>query len=83
MTPLSIAYVATAAICVVVGLQHLVTALRVDDRRLQLLFALAAFGVAGDAVFERRNYAAATAEEFLAGPPRSSSPACRGPRSSL
>jgi PAS domain S-box-containing protein len=61
--------VATAAICVVVGLQHLVTALRVDDRRLQLLFALAAFGVAGDAVFERRNYAAATAEEFLAGMP--------------
>jgi PAS domain S-box-containing protein len=69
MTPLSIAYVATAAICVVVGLQHLVTALRVEERRLQLLFALAAFGVAGDAVFERRNYAAATAEEFLAGMP--------------
>jgi len=69
VTPLSIAYVATAAICVVVGLQHLVTALRVEDRRLQLLFALAAFGVAGDAVFERRNYAAATAEEFLAGMP--------------
>jgi len=69
MTPLSIAYVATAAICVVVGLQHLVTALRVEDRRLQLLFAIAAFGVAGDAVFERRNYGAATAEEFLAGMP--------------
>ncbi len=69
MTPLSIAYVATAAICVVVGLQHLVTALRVEDRRLQLLFALAAFGVAGDALFERRNYAAATAEEFLGGMP--------------
>ncbi len=69
MTPLSIAYVATAAICVVVGLQHLVTALRVEDRRLQLLFAIAAFGVAGDAVFERSNYAAATAEEFLGGMP--------------
>ena len=69
MTPLSIAYVATAAICVVVGLQHLVTALRVEDRKLQLLFAIAAFGVAGDAVFERRNYGAATAEEFLAGMP--------------
>ena len=69
MTPLSIAYVATAAICVMVGLQHLLTALRVEDRRLQLLFAIAAFGVAGDAIFERRNYGAATAEEFLAGMP--------------
>ena len=69
MTPLSVAYVATAAICAVVGLQHLVMALRVEDRRLQVLFAIAAFGVAGDAVFERRIYTSATAEGFLAGMP--------------
>jgi PAS domain S-box-containing protein len=69
MTPLSIAYVATAAICVVVGLQHVVTALRVEDRRQQLLFAIAAFAVAGDAVFERRILASTTAEQFLAGLP--------------
>jgi len=69
MSPLSIAYVATVAICAVVGLQHLVMAVRVEDRRMQLLFAIAAFGVAGDAVFERRAYASATAEEFLAAMP--------------
>jgi PAS domain S-box-containing protein len=69
MTPLSIAYVATAAVCLLVGLQHVVMALRVEDRRLQLLFAIAAFGVAGDAVFERRIYTSATAEEFLAQMP--------------
>ena len=69
MTPLSIAYVATAAICAVVGLQHLVLALRVEDRKLQILFAIAAFAVAGDALFERRLYMSATAEEFLAGMP--------------
>ena len=49
MTPLSVAYVATAAICVVVGLQHLVLVLRVEDRKPQILFAIAAFAVAGDA----------------------------------
>jgi len=69
MSPLSIAYVATAAICAVVGLQHLVMAVRVEDRRMQLLFAIAAFGVAGDAVFERRAYTSATAEDFLAAMP--------------
>ena len=69
MTPLAIAYVATAAVCVMVGLQHLVLALRVEGRTLQFLFAIAAFGVAGDAVFERHVYMSATAEEFLAGMP--------------
>jgi len=69
MTPLSIAYVATAAICAVVGLQHLMLALRVEDRKLQILFAIAAFGVAGDAVFERRILSATSAEEFLGGMP--------------
>jgi hypothetical protein len=69
MTPLSIAYIATAAICLVVGLQHLLLAVRVEDRKLQVLFAVAAFAVAGDAVFERRIYASASAEEFLAGMP--------------
>jgi len=69
MTPLSIAYVATAAICVVVGLQHLVLALRLEDRKPQILFAIAAFGVAGDAIFERRVLSATSAGEFLAGMP--------------
>ena len=69
MTPLSVAYVATAAICLVVGLQHLVLALRLEDRKPQILFAIAAFAVAGDALFERRLYLSASAEEFLAGMP--------------
>jgi len=42
MSPLSIAYAATAAICVVVALQHLVVASRVPERRVHLLFAWAA-----------------------------------------
>lgn len=42
MTPLAIAYVATAAICVVVALQHRVVAFRVPERRVHLFFALAA-----------------------------------------
>ncbi len=69
MTPLSIAFVATAAICLVVGMQHLVMALRVEDRKPQFLFAIAAFAVAADAIFERRVLASVTAEEFLAGMP--------------
>ena len=69
MTPLSIAYVATAAICVVVGLQHLLLALRVEERKLQVLFAISAFAVAGDALFERRVYTSGTGEAFLAGMP--------------
>jgi PAS domain S-box-containing protein len=69
MTPLSIAYIVTAAICVVVGLQHLFMALRVEDRKLQILFAIAAFAVAGDALFERRAFGSATAEDFLAWMP--------------
>ncbi len=69
MTPLSIAYVATSAVCVAVGLQHLLTALRVKNRKPQLLFALAAFAVAADAVFERRTLASSTAGEYLAQMP--------------
>ena len=69
MTPLSIAYVATAAICLAVGLQHVVMARRVDDRKQRLLFAIAAFAVAGDAIFERRLLASATAEDYLGGMP--------------
>jgi formate hydrogenlyase transcriptional activator len=69
MTPLSIAFVATAAICLIVGMQHLVMALRVEDRKLQFLFAIAAFAVAADAIFERRVLASVTAEEVLAGMP--------------
>ena len=69
MTPLSIAYVATAAVCALVGLQHLLTAVRVENRKPQLLSALAALAVAGDAIFERRMLSATTAEEYLAGMP--------------
>ena len=65
MTPLSIAYIATAAICAVVGLQHLLLALRVKDHRLQVLFAVAAFAVAADAVFELRILEARTVDEYL------------------
>jgi hypothetical protein len=42
MSPLSIAYVATAVICLVVALLHLVVASRVPERRVRLLFAWAA-----------------------------------------
>ena len=69
MTPLSVAYVTTAAICVAVGLQHLVMALRVENRKPQLLFAVAALSVAADAVFEWRIHTAHSAEEYLAGMP--------------
>ncbi len=65
MTPLSIAFTATAAICGVVGLQHLMYALRVQDRRPQMFFAVAAFAVAADAVFELRLLEAPTAGDFL------------------
>ena len=61
MSPLAIAYLSTAAICLVVGLQQLVIALRVEGRRHQLWFTFAAFAVAGDAILEWRNYAAKTA----------------------
>ena len=69
MTPLSIAYLATASVCALVGLQHLLTAVRVENRKPQLLSALAALAVVGDAIFERRMLSAATAEEYLAGMP--------------
>jgi PAS domain S-box-containing protein len=69
MTPLSVAYVTTAAICVAVGLQHLVMAMRVENRKPQLLFAVAALAVAADAVFEWRIHTAHSAEDYLAGMP--------------
>lgn len=69
MTPLSIAFVAAAAICIAAGLQHAVMAWRVDDRKAQVLFAIASFAVAADALFERRILNSTTPEEFLAGMP--------------
>ena len=69
MTPLSIAYIATAAICFLGGLQHLLLALRVEERKMQLLFAIAAFAVAGDALLERSVLSSVTAEGFLPGMP--------------
>jgi len=65
MTPLAAAYVATAAICLVVALQHLVLAFRVPERRIHMLFAVAAGGVAGDAFVSRATYGATHAHEFL------------------
>ncbi len=65
MTPLSIAFVATAAICAVVGLQHLLLAFRVEDHRPQLLFAVAALAVASDAVLELRMLTASSAANYL------------------
>ncbi len=66
MTPLSIAYVATAAICMVVALQHIVVAFRVPERRLHLLFALASLGVVGDALVARASSSADSARAYLA-----------------
>jgi len=65
MTPLAIAYVATAAICALVALQHVVVAYRVPERRIHLLFALAALGVAGDALLNRAAYTAKDPQSFL------------------
>lgn len=65
MSPLSIAYVSAAAICAVVGLRHLVIAFRVPERRIHLLFALAAFGVVGDAMVANAAYASTSAQRFL------------------
>ena len=67
MTPLATAYVTIAAICVVVALQHLVVAFRVPDRRIHLLFALAAAAVAGDAVNCLRFYWAEGPAEVMSG----------------
>ncbi|MGB5432977.1 MAG: hypothetical protein WBO21_08195, partial [Acidimicrobiia bacterium] len=67
MTPLSTAYVATAAICLVVGLQQLVIAFRVPERRIHLLFAAAACAVAGDAANCLRLYWATSASEAMSG----------------
>ena len=65
MGPLSIAYVATAAICLLVALQQLMVALRVPQRRLHLLFALAALGVAGDALVTRASQSTESVEAYL------------------
>lgn len=51
--------------CIAVGFQHLLMALRVEDRKPQLLFALAALAVAADAILERRMQAVSTAEAYL------------------
>jgi chemotaxis protein methyltransferase CheR len=69
MTPLAVAYVATAAICCGMGFQHLLMALRVKDHRPRLLFAAAALAVAADAVLELRMHTASDAGRFLAGMP--------------
>lgn len=69
MTPLSAAFVAAAAICIAAGLQHVVMAWRVEDKKAQILFAVASFAVAFDALFERSVLNAASAEEYLAGMP--------------
>jgi len=44
-------------------------ALRVEDRKPQFLFAIAALAVGGDALFERRVLASTSAEAYLAGMP--------------
>ena len=64
MTPLSIAYVATAAIFTVVGLEHLVVGVRVHERRVYLLFGFAALAAAVDALVQRQFALAATPAEF-------------------
>jgi PAS domain S-box-containing protein len=64
MTPLSIAYVACAAIFAVVGLEHVAVGLRVREHRVYLLFGAAALAAAVDALVQRRFVVAATPAEF-------------------
>lgn len=64
MTPLTLALVSTAAVYGVVFLQHLILGWRVEDRKSQLPFAIAAAAVSGDAVFEQRLIEARSAAEF-------------------
>ena len=48
MTPMAIAYIAVAAVCAVVGIQHLGVGLRLEERRAYLLFGGAAMAAAVD-----------------------------------
>jgi PAS domain S-box-containing protein len=64
VTPLSIAYVAAAAIFAVVGLEHLVVGVRVRERRVYMLFGSAALAAAVDALVQRQFALAATPAEF-------------------
>jgi len=50
MTPLAVAYVSTAAICAVVGIQHLVLGSRVGPSEIYLLFGGAALAAGVDAL---------------------------------
>jgi PAS domain S-box-containing protein len=58
--------IVVAAVCVAVGLQHLLIATRVERRRVRLLFAVAAFAVAADAAVEIRLFRSQTPAEFQA-----------------
>ena len=69
MTPLSIAYVATATICLLAGVRHLLLAVWVENRAEQILLGIACLGVAGDSVFGSRSYSSSSAEEFLSWMP--------------
>ena len=69
MTPLSIAYVATATICLLAGVRHLLLAVWVENRAQQILLGIACLGVAGDSVFGSRSYSSSSAEEFLSWMP--------------
>ncbi len=66
---LPVAYVAIAAICVVLGFQHSVLALRGVGRAQRLLFAAGACALATDALLQRRMVSAGTIDEFLRGMP--------------
>jgi len=64
MTPLAAAYTATAAICAVVGLEHLLVGFRVRTRRVHLLFGGAALAASVDSVVQWRFTVADTPTEF-------------------
>ncbi len=53
-----------AVVCVTVGLQHLLIATRLEKRQVRLLFAVAAFAAAADALVENRLFHSTTPAEF-------------------
>jgi chemotaxis protein methyltransferase CheR len=53
-----------SVVCVTVGLQHLLIATRIEKRQVRLLFSVAAFAAAADALLETRLFRSTTPAEF-------------------
>ena len=58
------ALLVTAVVCATVGLQHLLIATRLERWQVRLLFAVAAFAAAADALVEIRLFQSTTSAEF-------------------